>query len=289
MNQATDQSELAIAREKLETGLDELVQLRPLPAIALQIMKACREETVKVVDLVRLVECDAAISSRILSVVNSSLYGYSRDVNSIKQAVVVLGFKSLSQLAVSIAAEKAFSEGESAVEARLRLYEHSLGCAAVARLLSTTGHIEVDSGAAFLAGMLHDVGKLVFFDVAPNHYSQMYADRPQGSSFHLEQELFGIDHLAIGTEFGNVWGLPDEINSAIGNHHNVVTDGCEPILQVTSLANGLTKSWGVGQSQETIQCESTLNWLAATAPDAVEELQAQAHEQFGELKSLLSS
>ena len=289
MNQATAQSELALAREKLETGLDDLVQLRPLPAIALQIMKACREEKVKVVDLVRLVECDAAISSRILSIVNSSLYGYSRDVTSIKQAVVVLGFKSLSQLAVSIAAEKVFSEGESAAESRLQLYEHSLGCAAVARLLANGGHIDVDSGSAFLAGMLHDVGKLVFFDVAPNHYLQMQADCRHGSSLQLEQEQFGIDHLAVGAKFGDAWGLPDEITSAIGNHHDDATETCEPILRVTSLANELAKTWGVGQSQEPTQSETTLKWLTEIGPDAAEQLQAQACEQFGELKSLLIS
>jgi putative nucleotidyltransferase with HDIG domain len=289
VNQVTAQSELAIAREKLETRLDDLVLLRPLPAIALQIMKACREEKVKVVDLVRMVECDVAISSRILSIVNSSLYGYSRDVTSIKQAVVVLGFKSLSQLAVSIAAEKVFSEGESAAESRLRLYDHSLGCAAVARLLANGGHFDVDPGAAFLAGMLHDVGKLVFFDVAPNYYSQMQADCDPGSSVQLEQELFGIDHLAVGAKFGAAWGLPDEITSAIGNHHADITEHSEPILRITSLANELAKTWGMGQSQEPAQSESTLNWLTETGPDAVGQLQAQACEQFGELKSLLSS
>ena len=289
MNQATAQSELAFAREKLETELDDLVQLRPLPAIALQIMKACREEKVKVVDLVQLVECDAAISARILSIVNSSLYGYSRDVTSIKQAVVVLGFKSLSQLAVSIAAEKVFSEGESAAESRLQIYEHSLGCAAVARLLANEGYIDVDSGSAFLAGMLHDVGKLVFLDVAPNQCLHMQADCHHGDSLQLEQELFGIDHLAVGAKFGDAWGLPDEITSAIGNHHDDVTETCEPILRVTSLANELAKIWGVGQSQEPTQSETTLKWLAEIGPDAVKQLQAQACEQFVELKSLLSS
>ena len=289
MNQAILQSELADARKALETGLDDLLHLRPLPAIALQIMKSCREQKVKVTDLVQLVECDAAISSRILSIVNSSLYGYSRDVTSINQAVVLLGFKSLSELSVSIASEKVFSQGESAAESRSQLYEHSLGCAAVARLLANSSQTTVDAGAAFLAGMLHDVGKLVFFDLAPNQYSQLQAEHDPRCCIKREQELFGIDHSAVGARFGEIWELPIEIQSAIGGHHQDITQTCDPLLHITRLANELSKIWGIGQASDPIQSETSETWLAETDPVVIEELRGQADEQFRDLKTLLSS
>ncbi len=287
MNQIHFESELAFARTKLDTELDELIQLRPLPAIAMQIMNSCQEPQISVRELVKLVECDAAISSKILSVVNSSMYGYSRDVSSINQAVVVLGFRSLSQLAISIASEKVFSDGETAAQPRLNLYEHSLGCATIARLLAGQANGAADSGSAFLAGMLHDVGKLVFFDVAPEFYANLQTDHPV-NPIECEQAAFGIDHPAVGIKFGQSWGLPYEISNVIANHH-CVGESLDPILKITCLANELAKSWGVGQSQQDTQCETALSWLTQTGPELVDELQSQADDQYGELRSLMAS
>ena len=80
-----------------------------------------------------------------------------------------------------------------------------------------------------------------------------------------------------------------EINSAIGNHHDQATENSDPTLRITCLANELAKTWGVGQCQQPTQCEMTAKWLSETDDHLAEELQAQAGEQFGELKSLLSS
>jgi putative nucleotidyltransferase with HDIG domain len=288
MNQISFESEIANARAKLESDLESLVQLRPLPAIAMQIMKVCDEPKTKVGELVRLIECDAAISSRILSVVNSSTYGYSREVTSINQAVVVLGFKSLSQLTVSIASEKVFSDGDTAIQPRLELYDHSLATAAVSRLLANQTDFPADPGAAFLAGILHDVGKLVLFDVAPNFYSKLQSSERPDDYIATETAAFGVDHSMIGAQFGSLWGLPCEINSAI-EHHHCLDEPCSPTLKVTSLANELTKIWGVGQTQTSSACETTQAWLADLDEPTINTLQEQASTQFTELKSLLVS
>jgi putative nucleotidyltransferase with HDIG domain len=281
-------SELATAKVKLHTQLDELVQLRPLPATAMQIMKACREQKTNVHDVVQLVECDAAISTRILSVVNSSVYGYSRDVTSINQAVVVLGFNNLSQLAVTIASEQVFSEGDTAVQPRMELYEHSLGCASTARLISKHMETAVDPGSAFLAGMLHDIGKLVLFDIAPNFYSTLQSKHQPDAPLDQENVAFGLNHADIGAKFGAIWELPHEINSAIANHHNL-EQKCEPLLEVTAISNELAKHWGIGQVQLETECMRTRTWIADLSEEQCEEFQVQATEQFGELKSLLMS
>ena len=279
-------SEIASARIKLESDLEDLLQLRPLPAIAMQIMKACDKPKTKVLDLVRLIECDAAISSKILSIVNSSTYAYSREINSINQAVVVLGFKNLSQLAVSIASEKVFSEGETAQAPRLKLYDHALACAAVSRLLASQTEIPADPGAAFLAGILHDVGKLIFFDVAPEFYSNLQSNESPEQWIATEQAAFGIDHATVGAKFGSLWGLPSDINLAIANHH-CVGDSCEPVLKVTSLANELAKAWGIGQTEQDVLSESAKAWLSEL--DDEPSLREQAASQFADLKSVLAS
>lgn len=283
------QAELENAKQRLESQLGELIQLRPLPATAVQIMKACRNEELNVQELIQLVECDPIIASRVLSMVNSSMYGYSREIASIDQAVVVLGFKSLSQLTVSIAAEKVFSDGEIAMKARNKLFDHSLGCASVARVLANHCELPTESGAAFLAGMLHDVGKLVFLDVAPNAYVELQNTK-ETELFQLEQEVFGIDHRAIGERFGELWGLPATIVQAIGQHHDSLNDTSSPISWMTALANALTKIWGIGQpSPSSSRNEDAIAWLEEQSTETVNAYAAEANQVFSDMKSLLSN
>ncbi len=288
MNQLEFSPEVEIAREKLDTQLADLFQLRPIPAVAMKIMKACREPDVKVRQLVQMIECDTTISARILSVVNSSVYGYSREVISISQAVVVMGFKNLSELAVSIASEKVFSEGDVACEPRQKLYEHSLGCAAISRLLANKPEFLADAGSAFLAGMLHDVGKLILFDVAPNSYTEMQSTGDCLNRVQQEQTLFGIDHTQLGAKFGDTWGLPPAINLAIANHHSELDPSADPLSRVTRLANELAKNWGVGPVCDHTCCSETKAWTDSCGKEELEQLQAQANEQFGELRALMT-
>ena len=289
VNKVIYQTEIAEAKAKLETQVEDLVKLRPLPAIASRIMTACGEEETDVRALVQLVECDPVISSRVLSVVNSSLFGYSREVSSINQAVVVLGLNKLSQLAVSIASESVFSEGEGADQARRKLYDHSLGCAAVSRLLASIGGCEAESGEAFLAGMLHDVGKLLFFDVAPGCYTELQNNELEFCSVELERQTFGIDHSMLGAKIAEVWGLPHPINLAIANHHCELEEASDSLSQITSLANDLARMWGVGQEKCLTISRKMPPWMEECDADALEELQAQALDQFQILKSLLSN
>lgn len=279
--------ELESAREKLDGQLTELFQLRPIPAVAMKIMKSCRESKVHVRELVRLIECDTTMAARILSVVNSSVYGYSREVVSMNQAVVVLGFKNLSDLAVSIASEKVFSAGDQARIPRQRLYEHSLGCAAIARILAGRCEFLADAGSAFLAGMLHDVGKLVLFDVAPTGYADLQEGCDESDLIQQERDIFGIDHTRLGARFGDTFGLPATINSAIGNHHSELDASSNPVCRVTRLANELAKTWGIGQTSRLSVCHETQAWMEQCCPRELEKLQEQASEQCCELRSLL--
>jgi len=80
--------DLQEVRRKLQLELQELVQLRPIPSVALQVLDACRQQEPDIKRIIELIECDPAISTRILALTNSPLYGYSREIASLNQAVV---------------------------------------------------------------------------------------------------------------------------------------------------------------------------------------------------------
>jgi len=104
-----------------------------------------------------------------------------------------------------------------------------------------------------------------------------------------EQNAFGIDHTLVGEKFGELWGLPLQINQAIAEHHRQIDENSNPISRITSLANELAKTWGIGQEASLTECETTLTWMSEQSPETMEEYQAEASQNFFELKSLLSN
>lgn len=272
--------------------LEALVELRPLPAIASQVLAICSNGDGDVMKLTKLIECDGALSTRLLSMVNSSSFGYSREVNSIKQAVVILGARQLSQLAVTIATQTVFSQGGEGSADRLRLYEHSLATATLSRILAQRASefqlpTEVESSDAFLAGVLHDVGKLIICDVEPAFFSNMVATGSEANTLQVEREKFGIDHAQIGTEFGSYWMLPTSVGDAISNHHQPPDPHPSALIQILKLSNQLVRVWGIGQPIEDLKCGFTSDWLNEVAPESISDLEQDATEQYRELKSVI--
>ncbi len=192
----------------------ELPEIRPFPQTASRIIAASKNPDIRAEELCELIQCDPGIGLKIMRVANSSAYGLSGEVRTLRHAVVVLGFKALSNLAVSIAAGDVFASGADDNGARQALWEHSMGCAAVASMLASQMR-GMKSEEAFLAGIVHDVGKLMFLDLASEAYCEATAHVLAHNVISTEQELFGADHQELGMRCADDWGLPFEISDAI--------------------------------------------------------------------------
>lgn len=288
MNFAISNHELATAQARLKADPRALVDLRPLPSVAMQISNECRRGDVDTRALARLVEGDPAFAIKVLSVVNSSLYCFSREITTIDQALVVLGRTAVSQLAMSMAAQQVYNSGDPvAAQARMTLFRHSLGVAAVAGSLIRTQSLELEAGAAFLTGILHDIGKLVLLDVAPQTYTASL--NKAGSEFEsvdLERQLFRTDHSYLGELFGDAWGLSPSISHAIGNHHSLEQESLPLLTRTIGLSDQLARHWGIGSEPTPVTREPALTWLQEN--EALEsEVVQSATEQFIETKALL--
>ena len=220
-------------------------ELRPFPAVASQILAACENESVGPKDLSTIIQCDPAVALRVIRVANSSMYGFSSEILSVDHAIVAMGMRSVKNLAVSAAAADVFSGGDSAQAARSQLWQHSLACAAIAGRIAP--QFSVAAEEAFLAGMVHDVGKLVFFDAIPNDYNAAIEGSDVSNIVATESDAFGTDHQTLGQECGELWGLPDEINAAIAFHHGPAeTYVAEELVNVVCISNYLSRLWDFG-------------------------------------------
>ncbi len=270
------------ASNSLLATLEELPKLRPFPTVASRVMAACEDPNADPKDVSAIIQCDPSMAIRLLNVANSPAYGFSSEISTIDQAIVVLGFRSARNLVLSVAAADVFAGGETAKEARAKLWKHSLGCAAVARLLaSQVGNVSPEE--AFLAAILHDVGKLVFYDVADTDYLDVTQDVDSNSIINVETEAFGTNHQELGQRCADQWGLPLEIADAIAFHHMPeVAAPDDQLAGVICIANSLVLSLGLGGSQnDNEKPELALKRSSiAIGPDAIEEICERGRQEF---------
>ncbi len=264
--------------------LDE--NIRPFPATATKIVSLCNDNETKSSEITELIECEPAIAIKLLSVANSPIYAATREITSINHAVVVLGYRTVTQLALSVAAGPLFSSGNKAlVDQRIQLFYQSLGVATVSRILAEELDL-ADPSEAFLSGMMLDVGKLFFFDVAPDPYLSILQQHPHGNTVDTETEVFGTNHPLIGNVCGRKWGLPHQINNAIKDHHLSLDQVNDKLTQAILCGSYFAQKWELGFTPGQFAACPNMDEEFSTAVS--DELAETAKVQFTAFKSMFT-
>ncbi len=224
--------------------------VRPLSQSALKLMESLRMPESNVLDIVGLIESDPGLAVRSMALANSPLYGHSREINSVRQAVVIIGRSALAQMAATYATQQLFCDDASGntmiMQLQAELFHHSLGCGAVARAL--VEHLsDVDDDEAYLSAILHDIGKLVLMQCDPAVYECIVHQSSTEPIWRLEHERLGITHQEVGALCSQSWGLPESIVLAIKHHHDNPNEVQHPeIVALVSAANQLAHHWNLG-------------------------------------------
>ena len=265
--------------QRHDQSFDFKFELPPFPTTASQLVTELSSAEARVPRVAQLIECEPTIASKVLKLANSPLYATSRPISTISHAIVILGFKSVSRLALTVATGSIFEDpSASCAEARRTTYSQSLAIATVARLIAGQTQ-RVDADEAFLAGVMHDVGKLILFDAAGTAYGEMINDHPAGSILSLEHDAFGTTHPALGMTCGKKWGLPLSINAAISDHHLPMHEVSDPLSQTVIAANYFARRWQLGFGpHEAIDIDQQIESEITCAVDST--IESQCVEQF---------
>lgn len=255
--------------------LQKSLDLPALPSMATKLIAALQIAEPDVSEIIRLIECEPSIAARVLQLANSPLYCTSRPITTIGHAVVILGFRSVGQLAMSVASKDLYTTSQTCTQARLRTYGQSLGVATLARLFAQkTGLVPPDE--AFLCGMFHEVGKLVLFDEYEHRYEAMLLKADCIDTTGLELSEFGTCHTDLGYYCGCAWELPMSLNEGIRFHHCEYDDDLDSLSKITIAASQLAANWEFGLRPEPLS-----NEVAALSDELqIAEFRGQAHEQF---------
>jgi len=209
-------SELEASRS-LAAALATCTGLKPFPVVLARALTLLRNPDEPRAKVVALLEQDPALSARLLRVANSALYAPKRECVSVGDAIMRLGNKNVSDIISGIAVFGMFSDVGGL---GLRVRDHSARVASMARVLAVEW---VQGGAehVFLAGLMHDVGKLLMMQAGTPRYELLdKALLAEPDRIHLtERELTGFDHATLGAHVLKEWQFPDDVARVVAWHH----------------------------------------------------------------------
>ncbi|GAB5604663.1 HDOD domain-containing protein [Sideroxyarcus sp. TK5] len=193
-----------------------------------------------------LIGADQGVASLVLRVVNSPLYSRGNKVGTIPLAISLLGYSVLRSLALLAFSRSLFSETRHEAF-RLHIWQHSLLTAIASQRICQSLGESGNGDEAFIAGLMHDIGKVLMFTQHPKLYQQVFDHMfaSDCSSAEAEQRFFGFDHYQVGAEAVREWRLPDRFNAYMGAalSHAVEANAISTSLMA---ANVLLKSAGIG-------------------------------------------
>ena len=194
--------------------------LPALPATVSKVLSVTADPESSVEDLVYAILPDQAMCATILKIANSAFFGMPREVATMDKAVTILGFNEIFNIVLGKAVLNSFQKiTKQNKEIIDRFWNHSFSCALAAKILAED--FKCASSELFIGGLIHDIGKLVFFTSRPEEYIHILELEGTDQIKCKEQEIdtFGIDHEEVGHHLLNRWFFPDTLLCGVGFHH----------------------------------------------------------------------
>lgn len=221
-----------------------------LPEVLYKINTILSDPNSSAYEIASAVSLDHALSARLLKVVNSPFYGFSHQIDTIFKAVSIIGTTQLGALVNGVELVRAFSKGTSRIHVR-SFWKHSVAVGIIARFLATLRRLG-DPEKYFMAGLLHDIGRLIISTVAPMHFTfaAARAERQQDFLRNTEKEILGMDHSEAGALLLGHWKLPFALEHMVFFHHLPGTSPVPRDASVIHLSDIIAHAMDVGSSGE---------------------------------------
>jgi len=253
--------------DEYRSKVQSLVNLPTLPIIATEIIRIIQEDKLSINQMLPIIEKDPPLALKVLKFANSPFYGLMEKVKSLRHAMVIVGVEQLGQLAMTFSVIRVLQDSGNGEQIPWRLFwEHSSACGYIAQLLHESLGISTITNPYSL-GLLHDIGKLVFYKIDPNTYTMIYnyCQENKIASNQAEHEIAGLTHSEIGMWLAEKWGLPRSISRVIANHHNPtemdeaeLTTSTAAIALADQITNSLNLNFGSAETPE--QPELSAGW-----------------------------
>jgi HD-like signal output (HDOD) protein len=285
------------SREHILKKIQAYISRMPsLSTTVVKVLDTCNDPKASANDLQRVISLDPVLTARVLKLINSAYYSLGKPVASLSRAIIMLGVNTVKNLALSSAIfDNLNSRNPGLSFSADEFWGHSLSVGVVAKLLANftgvpaTGHEEY-----FVAGILHDIGKLPLHRKFPDNYHRICASANAGREalYRNEVKFLGIDHCAVGNIIGNKWHLGSTLLESLSYHHNPEegTAHGRKFVSIIALANQLTLQLNIGNAGDHFADPAKIEFLMAdTGVDwtMLSELQGAVSGEIERAKSFL--
>lgn len=217
----------------------------PLPDLVARLLGVLNEQSTEPADLEALLQNDQVLVAKMLAMVNSPFYGLNRPIRTIKDAVMVLGFRGVRSLVLATSAARYLQRDFRFYGHEPKgLWLHAVCVAAGSRHLATRCKLGVDDAeVAFVGGLLHDIGKLLLIHFAGDAQPLTGS---QAKLCELERRRFGMDHTEAGALVVAKWNLAPEIQHVVRAHQDTPAGEANKLAAVVRLAEAFAHERGTG-------------------------------------------
>ncbi len=274
--------------------------LPTLPEVALRLQEVIDDPKSSASDVAKLIEEDPSITTKVLKMVNSVFYApvHGEEITKLQSAIARLGFVTVANIALSTSVFGAFKESTNPLFDRREFWKHSVCVGIIASVLYDYTINEVDQSItrdmAHLAGIVHDMGKILFERYANDEFHQALESSTNDDLPVVKEEarFIGMGHDEAGAWLGARWKLGDEIISVVRWHHDPLA--CpdkehQGLVKLIHMADYICHNQGLGDSGN--PCPSYDHRVREElnlTPDKIGEIMARVHDETGKSEVLLS-
>jgi putative nucleotidyltransferase with HDIG domain len=225
-------------------------KLTSLPDVFVRINEVLNDANSTAKETAEALGMDTGLSTKLLKLVNSAFYGFPVKVDTLSRAVTIVGSRQLTTLALGISVISIFKDLPEGLIDMRSFWKHSIGCGIIASALAGVD-AGVDMERLFVAGLLHDVGRLVLYRCLPRHAAHVLAlARNEGILLRVaERRLLGFDHATLAGMLLRRWRFPESLEEAVRHHHGASYMG-QTMPAMVHTADAVAGALGLGSSGE---------------------------------------
>jgi HD-like signal output (HDOD) protein len=231
----------------------DLPSLSSLPAVVKELETALDEGLASMEELGEIVKKDPDLTARLLKLANSSFYGFPKGVETVGEGLSLIGIEQMKQLLTGSTVIEYFSTIPAGIVNMRSFWEHSIATGIAAKIIAVLRRAP-DPELYFVSGLIHDVGRLIFYLQLPEESAKLFEIYDQGdeqSLLELEESLFGFNHAHLAGELLVRWGFPNSLIESVRHHHDPKKDGLYfTDAAIVNIADFIVHALDIGNSGE---------------------------------------